>query len=89
MVGRDSSVGIATRYGLDGPGIESHWGVRYSAPVHTGPGAHPAPYTVGTGSFQEVKRPGRGDDHSPHLASKLKEEYSYISTPPLGLRGLL
>ena len=22
-VGRDSSVGIATRYGLDGPGIES------------------------------------------------------------------
>jgi len=25
-VGRDSSVGIATRYGLDGPGIESWWG---------------------------------------------------------------
>jgi len=25
-VGRDSSVGIATRYWLDGPGIESHWG---------------------------------------------------------------
>ena len=23
--GRDSSVGIATRYGLDGPGIESQW----------------------------------------------------------------
>jgi hypothetical protein len=23
-VGRDSSVGTATRYGLDGPGIESH-----------------------------------------------------------------
>ena len=23
---RDSSVGIATRYGLDGPGIESWWG---------------------------------------------------------------
>ena len=22
---RDSSVGIATRYGLDGPGIESRW----------------------------------------------------------------
>ena len=26
--GRDSSVGIATRYGLDGPGIESQWGGR-------------------------------------------------------------
>jgi hypothetical protein len=25
-VGRDSVVGIATRYGLDGPGIESRWG---------------------------------------------------------------
>jgi hypothetical protein len=24
-VGRDSSVGIATRYGLDGPGIKSLW----------------------------------------------------------------
>ena len=30
---RHSSVGIATRYGLDGPGIESRWGVRFSAPV--------------------------------------------------------
>ena len=25
-MGRDSSVGIATRYRLDGPGIESRWG---------------------------------------------------------------
>jgi hypothetical protein len=25
-VGRDSSVGIATRYGLEGPGTESRWG---------------------------------------------------------------
>jgi hypothetical protein len=26
LVGRDSSVDIATRYGLDGPGIKSLWG---------------------------------------------------------------
>jgi hypothetical protein len=26
MSGRDSSVGIATGYGLDGPEIESRWG---------------------------------------------------------------
>ena len=26
VVGRDSSVGIATGYGLDDPGIESRWG---------------------------------------------------------------
>jgi len=25
-MGRDSSVGKETRYGLDGPGIESRWG---------------------------------------------------------------
>jgi len=39
---RDSSVGIATRYGLDGPGINSRRGVRFSAPVQTGLGSHPA-----------------------------------------------
>ena len=30
--GRDSSVGIATRYGLDGPGIESPWGRGFPHP---------------------------------------------------------
>jgi hypothetical protein len=29
-MGRDSSVGIATDYGLDGPGIESLWGRDFS-----------------------------------------------------------
>ena len=31
MKGRDSSFGIETRYELDGPGIESRWGARFSA----------------------------------------------------------
>ena len=39
-MGRDSVVGIATRYGLDGPGIESRWGVKFSAPVQTSPVAY-------------------------------------------------
>ena len=47
----DSSVGIATRYGLEGPGIESRWGARFSAHVQIGPGAHPASCKMGTGSF--------------------------------------
>ena len=34
-------------------------GARFSAPVHTGPGAHPASCTMGTGSFPAVKS-GRG-----------------------------
>jgi len=38
-------------------------GTRVSAPVQTGPGAHPISYTMGIGSFQGVKRPGRGADH--------------------------
>ena len=53
--GRDSSVGIVTGHGLDGPGMESRWGARFSAPVQTGPGAHPASCTMGTGSFPGVK----------------------------------
>ena len=72
--GRDSSDGIATRYGLDGPGIESRWEAKFSASVQTGPGADPASYTIGTGSFPGVKWPGRGVDHPPHLTPRLKKE---------------
>jgi hypothetical protein len=39
---------------------------RFFAHVETGPGAHPASCTMGTGSFPEVKRPGRDADHPPH-----------------------
>ena len=42
---------IASRYGLDGLGIESQWRTRFSAAVQTGPWAHPASYTMGTGSL--------------------------------------
>ena len=73
-VGQDSSVGIATCYGLDGQGIESRYGARFSVPVQIGPGTHPASYTMGTGSFPWVKRPGRGVEHPPHLAPRMKEE---------------
>ena len=63
--GSGSSVGIATRYGLDGPGIESRWGARFFAPVQTGPEAHPASCTMGTGSFPGV-RSCRGVALTPH-----------------------
>jgi hypothetical protein len=65
MTGPGSSVGIATGYGLDGPGIESRWGVRFSAAVQTGPGSHPASYTMGTGSFLGVES-GRSVTLTPH-----------------------
>jgi hypothetical protein len=58
-VGRPGSiVGIVTGYGLDGPGIESWWGTRFSTPVQTSPGAHPASCTIGTRSFPGVKSSG-------------------------------
>jgi hypothetical protein len=44
---RDSSVGIATRYGMEDPGIQS----RFSASLQTSPGAHPASYTMSTRSL--------------------------------------
>ena len=73
MMGQDSSVGIATSYELDGPGIESQWGTRFSAHVQTGPGAHPVSYTMGSGSLPGVKRSGRGVDHPPPSSAEVKE----------------
>jgi len=62
--GQDSVVGIATGYGLDGPGIESRWGEIFLI----GPGAHPAPLYNGYRVFHGGKeRPGR--DAEPLLPS--------------------
>jgi len=41
---------------------------RFSAPVQTGPGAHPASCTIGTGSFPVVKS-GQGVMLTPHPLS--------------------
>ena len=49
-------------------------GKRLSSHVPTGPGVHPASYTMGTGSFTVVNRPGRGFDYPPHLATRLRKE---------------
>jgi hypothetical protein len=90
LQGRDSAVGIATCYGLDGPGIESRWGARFSAPIQTVPGAHPASYTMGIGSRPGVKLLGRGFDHPPPSSAKVTERVElYFYTPSLGFRGLL
>jgi len=39
--------------------------------------------------YHFTRRKGRGVDHAPHLAPKLKKEQGYKSIPPLGLRDLL
>ena len=55
-------------------------GVRFSAPVQTGPGAHPASYKTGTGSFPGLKQPRLRVDH-PHPSGAEVKERVYTSTP--------
>ena len=78
----ENAVGITTRYTLDGPGIESRCGARFSAPVQTSPVAHPSSCTMGTRSPSQVLS---GlcvalNIHS-HLVQRLKKEYTHTSTP--------
>jgi hypothetical protein len=92
LLGRDSSVGIATRYGLDVPGIESRRGRDFPhpsrpalGPTQTGPRAHPASYTMGIVSLSGVKRPGRGVDHRLPSSTEVKESvelYLYSTSGP-------
>ena len=77
-------VGIATGYGLDSSGIESRWGPDFPHPVQTGPGAHPASYTMGNGSFPGLKRPGRGVDHPPTSNAEVKERVELYLYSPSG-----
>jgi len=59
-------------------------GLRFSAPVQTCPGAHPASYTMGTGFFLGVKQLERGIDHPPPSCAEVKERvelYLYTSGP--------
>jgi hypothetical protein len=79
---RDSVDSIATRYGLDGPGVECRWGARFSARVQTGPRAHPASYKMGTGSFPGVKRLGPGFDHLTPSSAQVNERVElYLHSP--------
>jgi hypothetical protein len=85
---RDSSVGTATRYGLDWIGIESRWGRDFPHLSKTGHGTHPASRTMGTGTFPGVKRPGRGVDHPFPSSVEFKgrvDLYLYCLSGPRGL----
>jgi len=51
IMGRDSSVGIATRYGLDGAGIEYWYGLDFPHRSRPALWNYPHYYTMGTVSF--------------------------------------
>jgi hypothetical protein len=81
---RGSSGSIVADYGLDDRVIEvrSPTGAEvffFSPCIHTGSGAHPDSYPMGTGvtggSFPGGKaRPGRDADHSPPSSAEVKNE---------------
>ena len=80
--GRFSAVGVAIRYWLDGPGIESRWGLDFPHPSRPALGFYSASCTVGTGSFPGVKRPGRGVDHPPASSTEIEGRVElYICSP--------
>jgi hypothetical protein len=79
---RDSAVGIATGYGLDGrgAGFRVPVGSRCSLlhVVQTGSGAHPASYPIVLG----VKLPGLKADHSPPTSDEVNKNVDlYIHSP--------
>jgi hypothetical protein len=59
-------------------------GARFSAPIQTQP-----PIQRVSGLYRRKSGRGLALTTHPHLASRLKKQLSYNSTPPLGLRGLL
>ena len=61
---------------------------KFSAPVQTGPSAHPAFYIMVTGSFTGLKRPGRGVAYPPTSSAEVKQRVQLYVYTPLGLHGL-
>jgi len=80
-VGRDSSVGIATRYRLNGPGSNPGGGEIFRTRPDRPWGPPSLLYNRYRVSFLGVKRSRRGVDHQPHLAPRLKSEYSIPLVP--------
>jgi hypothetical protein len=92
---RDSSVGIPLGYGLDDrgstvrfPAGSGNFSFHYR--VKNGSGDHLASYLMGTrGSLPGEKRPEREADHSPPSSAEVKNAWSYTSTPPIHLHGVV
>jgi hypothetical protein len=79
---RDSVFGIATGCRLDGMGIESRWGARFSLQVQTLLWGSPSLLYKGYQSFPRVKRLGRGVDHP--LPSAVEERVGLYLCYPSG-----
>ena len=83
---RVSSVGVATCYGLDDPGIEFWCGRDFPHSYRPVLGPTQPPITMDTRSFVGVKRPGRGAAPTPLFSAEVLnwvELYLYPATKGL------
>ena len=80
VVGMDSSVDTATLYGLDGRGSNAGGCEIFRSRPDRSRVPPSLLYNEHRVSFPRVKRPGRGVNHPPHLAPKLKKELHFHST---------
>jgi hypothetical protein len=79
-------LGIGTRLWAAWPGVCIPAGARDFSLLQNaenGCGAHPSFYSMGTGFFPGLKRPGSEVDQSPPYSAEVKNEWSYTSSPPI------
>jgi len=82
IVGRDSSVD-SLRAGQSRNRVPV--GARYSAPIQTGPGLHPASHTMSIGSL----RAGRGVNQPPPSGAAIRERVEVYVLYPLHFCGFM
>ena len=78
FVGRDSSVGIATRYRLDSPGIESRWRRGFPHPSIPALGPTQPPIIWVPALSRWAKRSRHGVDNPPPTSAEVKERELYL-----------
>jgi len=83
-VGQDSSVGIAIRYGLEGPGIESQWERDFPQPSRPALSSTQPPIQRVPGLFPGGKAAGRGVEHPPPSSADVKERVELYLYSPFG-----
>ena len=74
ICGPGSVVGIATGYGMDGPGIESRWGQDFPHLSRPALGPTQTPVKCVPGLSRGKERPGRDADPSPPSSAVVMKE---------------
>lgn len=73
FVGPESSIGIATHYGMEDTGIESWWRWHFPHPPTPSLGSNQPSVQGVPGLFPGVKQPRRGVNHATLSSAEVKE----------------